>query len=48
MALTFSLVLHTQHGGINEFEYSNLEENGYFSHLSVTQINSAAILWSVD
>lgn len=33
-----------QHGGINEFEYLNMEENRYVSHLSVTQMNSIAIL----
>lgn len=33
-----------KHGGINEFKYFNLEKNSYFSHLSITQMNSVAFL----
>lgn len=32
---------------MNEFQYSNLDENSYFRHLSITQMNSMTILGSV-
>lgn len=32
---------------MNEFQYSNLDKNSYFRHLSITQMNSMTILGPV-